>query len=48
MSANSSSTSAVPSPNSAAGAARQPREYTGAASPATPPMPMNTTPKTMW
>ena len=47
ISANSSSTRAVPSPNSAAAPARQPTGYCGAASPPTPATTMNTTPKTM-
>jgi hypothetical protein len=48
MSANSSSTSAVPKPNSTAAPDRESTEYSGAASSATPPTAMSTTPKTMW
>jgi hypothetical protein len=46
-SANSSRTSAVPAPNSAADPARQPSDCAGAAIPATPAMTMKTTPNTM-
>ena len=47
MTANSSSTSAVPSPKTAAAAARQPTGSIGTASSATPPTTIKTTPKTM-
>jgi len=47
ISANSSRTRAVPTPNSAASPARQPTGCAGAAIPATPAMTMKTTPKTM-
>ncbi len=47
MSANSSRTSAVPIPNSAAAPARQPVDPAGAAIPATPAMTMKITPNTM-
>ena len=48
MSANSSSTRAVPTPKAAAVLARQPSECSGAASPATPATTITMTPNTMW